>query len=333
MDIRRLYDNKTKKFKFYNNKSKKLVKTPSVLKRILSLRIPPAYKKVVISNSNNSKVQAIGVDLKGRKQYTYNPKFVEEKQKEKFSNLVFFGRKIKRIRRDINNNISSGSNNIRLVKNKNTMISVILYLIDKCNFRVGCQKYKDLYNTYGVTTLNNQHLNINDNSVTIEFVGKKGVVNKDKIKNSNVCRILRTLYYNNDDEYIFNYTDDKGNKYRITEKHINDWLKKYDKRITVKMFRTWNSNYILLKEILNLELPQDEKQAKKNINMAVKKAASQLHHTANVSKKSYMDNEIITLYVENPMKFKKLVESHRKRNGNLPTISRLLNLVIMSIKI
>ena len=81
------------------------------------------------------------------------------------------------------------------------------------------------------------------------------------------------------------------------------------------------------------QVPQDEKQAKKNINMAVKKAASQLHHTANVSKKSYMDNEIITLYVENPMKFKRLVESHRKRNGNLPTISRLLNLVIMSIKI
>ena len=74
------------------------------------------------------------------------------------------------------------------------------------------------------------------------------------------------------------------------------------------------------------------RQAKKNINLAVKKAASQLHHTANVSKKSYMDNEIITLYIDNPLKFKRLVESHRKQNGNLPTISRLLNLIIISIK-
>ena len=45
--------------------------------------------------------------------------------------------------------------------------------------------------------------------------------------------------------------------------------------------------------------------------MAVKKAAGQLHHTAHAFEKSYMDNEIIT-YVENP-KFKRLVESHRKK--------------------
>jgi hypothetical protein len=58
------------------------------------------------------------------------------------------------------------------------------------------------------------------------------------------------------------------------------------------MFRTWNANYILLKEILNLELPENESQAKKNINIAIKKAAGQLHHSSNVSKKSYMNNEI-----------------------------------------
>ena len=124
MDIRRLYDKKTRKFKFFNNKSRKIINEPRVLKRILSLRIPPAYKKVVISNSNNSKVQAIGEDVKCRKQYIYNPRFVEEKQKEKFSNLVFFGRRIKRIRKDINDNIGRCSRNTRLIRNKNNMISV-----------------------------------------------------------------------------------------------------------------------------------------------------------------------------------------------------------------
>ena len=28
-----------------------------------------------------------------------------------------------------------------------------LYLIDNCNFRIGSKKYKELYNSYGVTTL------------------------------------------------------------------------------------------------------------------------------------------------------------------------------------
>ena len=71
---------------------------------------------------------------------------------------------------NINNNIINCSN-ISLVRNKSSMISVILYLIDKCNFRVGCEKYKDLYNTYGVTTLFND-TNINENSITTNLQAK-----------------------------------------------------------------------------------------------------------------------------------------------------------------
>ena len=97
------------------------------------------------------------------------------------------------------------------------------------------------------------------------------------------------------------------------------------------MFRTWNANYILLKEILNLELPTSPTMAKKNINVAVKKAAGQLHHSSNVSKKSYMNNEIVDLYLTDPMKFKRLIELFRKSNGNLPTINRLLNLILYKL--
>ena len=62
--------------------------------------------------------------------------------------------------------------------------------------------------------------------------------------------------------------------------------------------------------------------------IAIKKAAEQLHHSSNVSKKSYMNNEIVDLYIENPLKFKHIVESFRKKNGNLPTINRLLNQIL-----
>ena len=50
-----------------------------------------------------------------------------------------------------------------------------------------------------------------------------------------------------------------------TEKHINDRLKKYDKRISVKMFENNGIQTTFIKEILNFELPHDEFQAKKKI--------------------------------------------------------------------
>ena len=314
-------------FYYVHRKTKKKINNNSLLKRIHSLKIPPAYKQVRIASNPNSKVQCIGTDTKKRKQYIYHPKWGEQQKKIKFNDLIIFGKKIKRIRKDINTNLNKCYNNPRLLNNKENIISLVLYLIDYCNFRVGCEKYKQLYNSYGVTTLNNSHFKFNKNNISIEFVGKKGVLNKNKVNNTNICGLLRTLC-NTNDEYVFNYLDKNNDKYRITEKHINDYLKKYHNTLSVKMFRTWNANYILLKELLNLDLPNCSTMAKKNINIAVKKAAGQLHHSSNVSKKSYMNNEIVDLYLENSMKFKRLIEFFRKKNGNLPTINRLLNQIL-----
>ena len=330
MNILRLTDKKTQKFIYKNKSSKKLVNDPKTMERIKSLKIPPAYTNVIISNDPNSKVQSIGTDTKKRKQYTYHPNHIETQSKLKFNDLISFGKKIKRIRKDINTNIEKCSKNIDLLYNKECIISIILYLIDYCNFRVGCEKYKKLYNSFGVTTLNKSHIKFNKNNAIIEFIGKKGVKNSHKVKKYSVCSLLKTLC-SNDTDYLFYYIDSKNQHYRINEKHINDYLKKYHKTLTVKMFRTWNANYILLKELLNLELPDSESKATKNISIAIKKAASQMHHTANVSKKSYMNSEIVDLYRTNPLKFKRLIEFFRKTNGNLPTIGRLLNLLLTNI--
>lgn len=317
-------------FYYVNKFSKKKINNPKIINYIKSIKIPPAYTQVKISKNPTSKIQCIGTDTKQRKQYIYHPEYIENQKKIKFNDLIQFGRKIKRIRRDIYTNLINCSKNIELLYNKETIISLVLYLIDNCNFRVGCEKYKKLYNSYGVTTLNKNHFRFSKHYAIIEFIGKKGVLNKSKVVNHSICDLLKNLCIK-DSEYIFYYFDSKGDKYKISEKHINDYLKHYNPNLTVKMFRTWNANYILLKELLNLNLPENSTQAKKNINIAVKKAAEQMHHSANVSKKSYLNSEIVELYLTNPIKFKRLVEFFRKTNGNLPTISRLLNLILTHI--
>ena len=59
---------KTIKFRYINKTTGKTVKDYKTIKRIKSLRIPPAYNRVTISNNSRSKIQAIGVDDKKRKQ-------------------------------------------------------------------------------------------------------------------------------------------------------------------------------------------------------------------------------------------------------------------------
>ena len=323
MDIIRR-TNSNGNFYYVNRRSKKRVKNLNLLKHIKTLKIPPGYKNVQISSNMKSKVQAIGIDNKDRSQYIYNKEYIEKQSEIKFEDLIYFGKKIKRIRKDINYNIKACVNDRSKIQKKECLKSLVIFLIDKCNFRVGNEKYKKLYNSYGVTTLNKKHFEFLKHNIKISFVGKKGVLNQSKVENKDVVNIIDKLC-NYNFEYIFSYKDNKGQVFRITEKHINDFLKKYHKSITVKMFRTWSANYILVKEILDHPLPNNQTEASKYIREIIKKAASKMHHSKNVSKKSYMNNKIIDLYLLDPDKFKDIINDFRRSNGELPTINSILN--------
>ena len=57
---------------------------------------------VLISSNPNDKVQCIGYDDKGRKQYKYNTEFIQEQSDIKYyDTLIKFGKKINTIRTDI----------------------------------------------------------------------------------------------------------------------------------------------------------------------------------------------------------------------------------------
>ena len=45
-----------------------------------------------------------------------------------------------------------------------------------------------------------------------------------------------------------------------------------------------------------------------------------------------MNAEIIDLYLNHYIKLKNLIEQFRKKNGNLPNLDRLLNLILFTIK-
>tara|TARA_B110000261_G_C13059143_1_gene347438 strand:- start:393 stop:1418 length:1026 start_codon:yes stop_codon:yes gene_type:complete len=325
MDIRRIRVGG--EFKYINNKTKKRV-DKRTLKRIKSLRIPPKYKKVKISNKLNAKVQAIGVDDLDRRQYIYNPKFIENRQEIKFQDLIQFGKKIKRIRRDYRTIIESNLP----ITNKNKIISIVIYLLDQCKFRIGSEEYKKRYNTYGATTINTNHILFKNDGAEIKFVGKKSVENTSTIKNSSVITILEELCRRNKGkEYLFYYRDEhsENNINNITAGQINNYLKKYHKGLMPKMFRTWNGNSILIKYLISKGVPKNDKEIKRNLREAIKKVAFELHNTVSVSKKSYCNSEIYTTYLNDNSSFFDFIDSNRKENGDKKGTDRILTLFLI----
>ena len=110
----------------------------------------------------------MGFDMKGRKQYIYNKDYINEQNEIKFCDLIKFGKKLKKIRKDINQSLNN-----KFIMSRFQVIYLMLFLVDSCNFRIGSEKYKKLYKTYGVTTLNKTHFKFNTIQLKLNLLVKK----------------------------------------------------------------------------------------------------------------------------------------------------------------
>ena len=115
---------------------------------------------------------------------------------------------------------------------KKKQIAMILKMMDECNFRIGNEKYAKENKSYGVCTLENQHIKVNKSGVTVDFIGKEGVRNTCRVKNKRLIKNLRTkkkILHKKD--RIFTYR--KGNQYfniKSTKKPSGKIIKKVESK-------------------------------------------------------------------------------------------------------
>jgi DNA topoisomerase-1 len=311
---------KGKGFQYTDRKTKKKIRNKKTLNRITKMVLPPAYSKVYISDNPNNRVQAVGVDDKGRDQYFYHQDAIIERKENKFNGLIEFIKKISNIRTDMFRVIMACKPREKGFSKKE-ITCIVLFLMDRCNFRVGCQKYKELYNSFGATTLMPQHLQIKPKSIIITFIGKKGVKNKAEVTHPKIVELLKHLVKNTPkNQYIFSYHQnpqdvreyERPGTHTIYEKHINQYLKSYHPNISCKMYRTYSANYECIKKFNNLAVEEVASRRKRIVLQVLRDIAEKHHHTAAVARSSYLHDRIISQYLEDPQKWK----NEYKKNGN-----------------
>ncbi len=314
MDIER----KKKDEQFIYIKDKKKITDPDVLERIKKLAIPPAWKHVKIANCADDKVQCTGFDDKKRKQYKYNVEFIKGQSDIKYyDTLIKFGKKINTIRNDIDSLLR------KRIWDVNKTTAFIIYIIDKCHLRVGNEKYKNDNSSYGITTLEKQHIIIKTTSIYIDFIGKKGVENSCKFRESRMISLFRSMdneFKPKKNDSFFKYYGG-NNIYTINSCHINDFLKQYGD-FSAKNFRTWTANEFFIKHLYyilsDISKTQDlcklsQKKTSMVINQAVDEVATNLNNTRAICKKSYINNDIIEDVKTDPEAFLNKIKEYRKR--------------------
>ena len=306
--------------------------------RLQSLYIPPAYKNLQVAQSATNKIQVVGEDTAGRTQYIYNDKYKAGLEKRKYANLDELGQHISRIEKDNHTaltRILATSTTTRMLS-KPDLIQIMIYMLRTYHFRIGCQKYAELYGSYGISTLRQQHFkSCSNGDIAISFIGKKGVENQASETRAQGKRLIKLVLQHykrlppspknksRTTDYLFRYLDaeepssgsSSSNSSNssisaglITSDDIQDYFKtKYDIYVTPKMFRTWYANYHMLEYLretnldeLLAETPSKQKLATR-IKMAIGEHVSRaLNNTPAICRKNYINNRLLADIISSP---------------------------------
>lgn len=287
------------KFVYYYIKNNKEVSEKDY-SRIKKLGIPPAWEAVWVSIDSKSKIQAVGIDAKGRKQYRYHTDHIEIAEKQKFVRLLDFIKALPVLENYIKIHSKMG------IYEKYRVITTMLIIVKLTYMRVGKEQYARENKSYGISSLKKTHLKINGDTINFNFKGKSKQRLNYTLKNPELKSHLQLLE-KLEGEKLFQYIDIDNKIKRITDKDINEYIQMFmGKDFSIKDFRTYAANYHFINALLNetkKRSPKDDKTKKKNILKSLKKTAKYLKHTKSISKKSYVMNFIMELYINNPNYF------------------------------
>lgn len=290
-------------FYYYYIDSKKPVSKKD-MERIRQLKIPPAWTDLWVSRDPNSAIQAIGKDMKGKKQYRYHTTHIKNAEKEKFLRLQKFIKSMPKLNRVI------GIHSKLFIYERSKVISLMLQLVSEYHMRVGKEVYAKENKSYGISSLRKKHVKTEGQKIILKFRGKS----KQKLRYTitdpeyiNSINMLLKLDGDNLFQYVMKDEYGKDKIYKITDRDLNKYIQSYmGEEFTIKDFRTYGANLYFMKSILSetkKRTPKNKKVIKKNLINAIKSTAKQLKHTKAVSKKSYIMNFAIEMYQEDPQFF------------------------------
>jgi DNA topoisomerase-1 len=264
----------------------------STAKRIRSLAIPPAWTSVWISPFPDAHLAATGRDAKGRKQYRYNPEFLQIRNTAKFGHLIAFAEVLPKIRKAVNDHMAMRG----LPREK--VIATIISLLEQTNIRIGNEGYAKENGSFGLTTLRNKHVRVAGSELRFLFKGKSGKTWRLSISNRRVAKVIRACQ-ELPGQNLFQYEDDNGELQKVTSGDVNDYLREVGERdITAKDFRTWAGTVLAAIALSSLEGPP----LKKHVRDIIAHVANQLGNTATICRKCYVHPEILAAYEADELK-------------------------------
>jgi DNA topoisomerase-1 len=269
----------------------RLVRDAATLARIRGLVIPPAWEDVWICESETGHLQAVGRDAKGRMQYRYHPAYRDARDFNKFNRMIAFGAVLPKIRRVVARDLA------RPDMSKRKLMAMVVRLLDRTCFRVGNNEYARKNESYGLTTLKDEHVEIKGPEIRFHFRAKSGVEQDVSLKDSRLAPLLKKSRDIEGDD-LFQYLEEDGTSHPVQAADVNEYLRAAaGQNISAKDFRTWHGTVQMLMELSEAGPATSATDAKKRLSSAVKATAKRLGNRPATCRGYYIHPEVIESYM------------------------------------
>jgi len=297
---------------YYEDKKGTRITDEKHLARIKALVIPPAWQNVWIANKPNAYLQVTGTDAAGRKQYRYHAKWTSRRSEDKYFRLYEFGKTLPEARKKLAKDLR------RKELDERKVLAISVDVLQKSLIRVGNENYKQLYGSFGLSTLRDKHVKIEGSKINIDFIGKKGVRQTLVLNDRSLAKLVKKCRDIPGQDLFQYYTDGKEHR-GIDSGKINNYIKEITQNdFTAKDFRTWGGTLEALRQFAKCSVDVNvELNTKKTVVNVLDCVAKKLGNTRAVCKSSYVYPLLITAYENNEL------EKYMKKMNNHKTVGKL----------
>ena len=277
-------------FEYFDAESKP-IRDEQRLLRIKRLAIPPAWTDVWICPSPTGHLQATGRDARRRKQYLYHERWREIRDETKYDRMLSFAEKLPQIRKRVRDDL-----NLRGLQ-REKVLATIVRLLELTFIRVGNPEYARANKSFGLTTMQNRHVDVKGSRLRFRFRGKSGRVHDVDLNDRRIAKTIAKLQDLPGQE-LFQYVGDDGEIRDITSQDVNAYLREITgEDFTAKDFRTWAGTVLAGIALNAVGAFSTKKQAKKNVRDAISAVAGVLGNTAAICRKCYVHPAIVEAYL------------------------------------
>jgi DNA topoisomerase IB len=260
--------------------------------RCKELVIPPAWTHVWICPYHNGHIQAVGTDDAGRRQYLYHPVWRQKRDEAKHDRVLEVASRLPKAREQVAEHLALDG------MPRERALATAFRLLDLGFFRIGGESYAETNGSYGLATIEKQHVRVEGDQVVFEYTAKSGKERYVALADQPVrdaVGVLRRRRSGGPELLAYrcgrSWVD-------VTSADINAYIKDVvGGEVSAKDFRTWHGTVLAAVALaVSLNAAGSATARKRAIARTMQEVAEYLGNTPAVARASYIDPRVVDLF-------------------------------------